>query len=165
MFVLPSCKNHWKKKSRDLIVLFEIIEFVPDTWQTGALWETTWKFPSLIFTRCFTGGISASRDKKDINVNFIYLIVSGRFYRKENPVLFWTLQLFRNVHNSKAVLKLGIGALFCFVWDQSICKGSTLYKWEVQDQFLSITVNSGRWEGDSDMPVASSQSLTSGGEQ
>lgn len=38
----------------------------------------------LIFTRCFTCGVSASRDKEDINDNFIYLITSGRFDKKEN---------------------------------------------------------------------------------
>lgn len=43
---------------------------------------------SLIFTRCFTGGVSASRDKEDINVNFIYLITSGRFDKREN-LIFW----------------------------------------------------------------------------
>lgn len=42
----------------------------------------------LIFTRCFTGGVSASRDKEDINVNFIYLITSGRFDKRENSI-FW----------------------------------------------------------------------------
>jgi hypothetical protein len=41
---------------------------------------------SLIFTRCFNGGVSASRDKEDINVNFIYLIISGRFDKKENSI-------------------------------------------------------------------------------
>lgn len=43
---------------------------------------------SLIFTRCFTGGVSASRDKEDINVNFIYLITSGRYDKRENSI-FW----------------------------------------------------------------------------
>lgn len=41
---------------------------------------------SLIFTRCFTGGVSASRDKKDITVNFIYLITSSRFDKRENSI-------------------------------------------------------------------------------
>lgn len=39
---------------------------------------------SLIFTRCVTCGVSAWRDKEDINDNFIYLITSGRFDKKEN---------------------------------------------------------------------------------
>lgn len=43
---------------------------------------------SLIFTRCFTCGISALRDKEDINDNFIYLITLGRFDKKKNYI-FW----------------------------------------------------------------------------
>lgn len=43
---------------------------------------------TLIFIRCFTGGVSASRDRQDINDNFIYLITSERFDKMENSI-FW----------------------------------------------------------------------------
>lgn len=41
---------------------------------------------SLMSTRCFTGGISALRDKEDINANFIYLVASERFGKGENSI-------------------------------------------------------------------------------
>lgn len=66
----------------DLILPSEIIEFAANIWQTdGRVGYDLEVTVSLIFTRCFTGSISVSRDKKDINVNFICLIVSGRFYK------------------------------------------------------------------------------------
>lgn len=75
------------KKSCDLVVSFlnhwVCIKYLTDWCLVGYNLEATL---SLIFTRCFTGGVSASRDKEDINVNFIYLITSGRFDKRENSI-------------------------------------------------------------------------------
>lgn len=74
----------WGAESCNLVIVFLIIEFALNIWQTDALLIQFGSYTLSDLYQMFHLCVSASRDKEDINDNFIYLITSGRFDKKEN---------------------------------------------------------------------------------